>query len=57
MPDHNNMKVINEHKTVLAVEVMEYNFGFSETNSSMIFLANSSLNLITTSLLLLLMKS
>ena len=54
MSNRNNTEIMNEHKSVLALVVMENNFGFSETNSSIV-LANSSLNLITS--LLLLMKS
>ena len=54
MSINNNPEIVNEHKSVLALEVMENNFGFSETNSSIV-LANSSLNLLTS--LFLLMKS
>ena len=54
--NRDNTKVINEHKSVLPVEFVENNFGFSEINSSMSFPANSILYLRTTSLLLLLKK-
>ena len=50
MTNPDSAKVINEHKSVLPVEVIEHNFGFSEKNSSISFPANSFLYLRTTSL-------